>query len=104
METQTRFLNVLGRRLSQKKLNEEFLTIFNKTNFIASNMTTSLKAPWYFQGKKVHWVSILGCPEFNPSISLVSLHDSVRVTGVSDLGTLPEIGQLVQNIEKELMH
>ena len=65
-------------------------------------MTCSLNAPWVINGKKVHWISVLGRVEGVPSISLVSLHDSARVTGMADTGSFPEMEEFVKAIEQEL--
>ena len=71
------------------------------TNFVVSNMTSSMKAPWIFKGNKVHWISLVGANTEIPSVSLVSLHDSVRVATLSDTGILPETQLLLQGIEQE---
>ena len=95
-----RFLDGLTKVLSNEKIFEHLVKdIVMRTHFVISNMTSSLKAPWIIQGKKVHWISVLGCNNFSPSISLVSLHDSVRVAALSDSGVFPETRLLVQGIE-----
>ena len=85
-----------------KTLVKEVHQAVASTNFVVSSMTGSLKAPWTFSGKKVHWISMLACPVAGPSISLASLHDTVRITGMSNTGSFPEIRELVKGIEQEL--
>ena len=48
---------------------------YRDSRYLASNVTCSLKAPWFIDGKKVHWISVLGRADGMPSISLVSLYD-----------------------------
>ena len=63
-----------------KELDEAYRT----KHFVASNMTCSLEAPWYIDGKRVHWINCLGRANGMPSISLVSLYDQVRLAAMAD--------------------
>lgn len=73
-----------------QKVVDEVLDSVRRNNFVSSNMTCCVH-PQYIQGKRVYWASILYSPVAAPSISLLSLNDTVRITGMSNTGILPEI-------------
>ena len=55
-----------------------------KYNLTMSNMTSSLNAPWVFQGSKVDWISLVGVEANHPCVSLVTHHDKIKLTIASD--------------------
>ena len=65
-------------------------------------MTSSLKAKWVFQGCQVDWVSIVSNDLLQPCVSIVTHHDTVKVTIAADRGVFPESRQLLDAIVSEL--
>ena len=71
-------------------------------NTLLSNMAGP-KDPWVFRGKKVDWLSIGAItPTKGPSIAIVSIHETVKITVTADKGKYPETKQLVERIVQEL--
>ena len=72
-------------------------------NLFLSNMTGPLSAPWVFKGKKVDWISLAAMtPTLGPTISMVTLHETVKVTVTADTGEFSETKQLLDRIVHEL--
>jgi len=69
-----------------------------------SSMTGSLKKPWVFQGSQVDWVTSIGCHKNvgYPNISLVTLHDKVKISVSADVGTFPYAHELMEGVAHEL--
>ena len=65
-------------------------------------MTSSLKAPWVFQGRKVDWVTLIASNENFPSVSLVTHHEKVKVAIMNDSGSFPESKRLLDAIVAEM--
>ena len=72
-------------------------------NLFLSNMTGPMQAPWVFKGKKVDWISLAAMtPSLGPTISMVTLFDTVKVTVTADKGEFPETKQLLDKMVHEL--
>mmetsp|Transcript_43817 Transcript_43817/g.58092 ORF Transcript_43817/g.58092 Transcript_43817/m.58092 type:complete len:82 (+) Transcript_43817:546-791(+) len=71
---------------------------------IMSSMTGSLKKPWVFKGCQVDWMTSIGCPKNvgYPSVTLVTLHDKVKISVSADEGTFPYTQELMDGIVREL--
>ena len=72
-------------------IESEVSSTFAKCNLILSNMPSSLKAKWMFnQGCQVNWVSLVSCNPKQPFVSLVTHHDTVKLTITADSAVFPE--------------
>ena len=67
-----------------------------------SNMAASREHVWSFDGKKTHWVAIAtSCP--NTIVSLVSLHDKVKVSIASKTAQFKDSKMFVEMIEENMI-
>eukprot|EP00353_Schmidingerella_taraikaensis_P015633 CAMPEP_0185622968 /NCGR_PEP_ID=MMETSP0436-20130131/59559_1 /TAXON_ID=626734 ORGANISM="Favella taraikaensis, Strain Fe Narragansett Bay" /NCGR_SAMPLE_ID=MMETSP0436 /ASSEMBLY_ACC=CAM_ASM_000390 /LENGTH=110 /DNA_ID=CAMNT_0028264841 /DNA_START=1239 /DNA_END=1575 /DNA_ORIENTATION=+ len=57
-----------------------------------------------FPGLQVDWVTSVACPKDAgyPSVSLVTLHDKVKISVSSDEGTFPYGPELLEGVVREL--
>ena len=64
-------------------------------------MAGSFDHNWTFDGKRTHWVA-MGTSEDHPNVTLVSLHDTVKVMFVTKTGFYKDIEPLVAKFEENM--
>ena len=75
--------------------------LHEKQSLTCSNMAGSMAHSWKFDGKKTHWVAV-GTSGEHPVVTLVSLHDTVKITVIAKKGIFKESEQLMAKIEENM--
>ena len=92
------FIALLPNSLITKGSRED---VFERHSVTCSNMAGSPAHNWIFDGKRTHWMA-MGTSGGHPTITLVSLHDTVKVTIVSRTGIFRNTEELMAKIEENM--